>query len=62
MLGRGEAGKTSLLAALKADDNKSKRLGIEKRTIGIDMDYWLPASLESTATPLKFRCLDFAGN
>lgn len=57
LIGDGESGKTSLLSALKAEDNKSKKIDRDDRTVGIDILKW---SLHSNYA-IDYTVYDMAG-
>jgi len=67
LLGDGEAGKTSVFRALKSASSTTKRLREDMRTVGIDMEEWLPETAGAAGKALgsggalSFRVLDLAG-
>ncbi len=56
LLGDGEAGKTSVVMALKSKINRAAHIRADHRTVGIDITTW---NIESS--DLDFRIYDFAG-
>ena len=54
LLGDGEAGKSSVIMALKSDFNRAAYIRADHRTVGIDITTWRSGSI-------VFRTYDFAG-
>ena len=54
LLGDGEAGKTSVIMALKSESNRAAYIRADHRTVGIDITTWRSGDI-------VFRTLDFAG-
>jgi GTPase SAR1 family protein len=58
LIGDGEAGKTSMLQALKnLDSNRAGTIGVDDRTVGIDISSFQPVP----SKPLRFFAWDFGG-
>jgi len=58
MIGDGEAGKTSTLLSLKnTETNTARPIGVDDRTIGIDISEFVPFP----EVPLRFSAWDFGG-
>ena len=56
LIGDGEAGKTSIISALKSDKNQAKYIRSDRRTVGIDVRRWKPDGSE-----INFKVFDLAG-
>ena len=66
VLGNGEAGKSSLISAIMAENNRACKIGVDERTVGIDIKEWNPNRFfasDSVIDPLGLRCkfLDLGG-
>jgi len=57
LIGNGEAGKTSVLRALRSDKDKADKIEVDRRTIGIDLHEWKPEDADG----LTFDVMDFGG-
>uniref|UniRef100_A0A7S4JL51 Roc domain-containing protein n=1 Tax=Guillardia theta TaxID=55529 RepID=A0A7S4JL51_GUITH len=57
LIGNGEAGKTSVLRALRSDKDKADKIEVDRRTIGIDLHEWEPKDADG----LTFDVMDFGG-
>eukprot|EP00960_Hanusia_phi_P036536 752375-Hanusia_phi.AAC.1 len=58
LIGNGEAGKTSVLQALKSKDDRATKIDVDEgRTIGLDLHEWQPEDEEG----LTFEVMDFGG-
>ena len=55
-IGEGEAGKTSVILALKSDSDQAYHIRVDQRTVGIDLSVWEPKN-----TDLKCLIYDLAG-
>ena len=56
LIGDGEAGKTSVISALKSDAGRTNYIRADHRTIGIDVSVWEPREFDTA-----FRVYDLAG-
>ena len=56
LMGDGEAGKTSVVRALKSKEDRTAHIRADHRTVGIDISAWRPKN-----TDLTFRIFDLAG-
>jgi hypothetical protein len=56
LIGDGEAGKTSVVLALKSENNKAPYIRSDYRTVGIDVSFWKP-----TAQKMEYVIYDLAG-
>ncbi|EKX32523.1 hypothetical protein GUITHDRAFT_121310 [Guillardia theta CCMP2712] len=57
LIGNGEAGKTSVLRALRSDKDKADKIEVDRRTIGIDLHEWEPEDADG----LTCDVMDFGG-
>ena len=55
-IGEGEAGKTSVILALKSDSDQAYHIRVDQRTVGIDLSVWEPKN-----TDMKYLIYDLAG-
>ncbi|EKX45794.1 hypothetical protein GUITHDRAFT_108245 [Guillardia theta CCMP2712] len=57
LIGNGEAGKTSVLRALRSEEDRADKIEVDRRTIGIDLHEWRPEDADG----LTFDVMDFGG-
>ena len=58
LIGDGEAGKTSVLRALKSRENRAEKIQEDHRTVGIDVEDW---SLSHGSDEMLLKIFDLAG-